>query len=548
MNFWVNLGFRWKLAIPVLVIAAIVALAAAANYRLMGDISEHANRIIAVHMPAVETMLEADRDLHQVLVAERSLIFIGPESAQYQVMLDEHRENLEQAEARLTSAFTLLQGDAVKAKAGQFQPLFERWRQTSVKIVRERTEGGRIGRTNAIEMTFGPGLEQFEQMRGMLDEMVQMTQQTAEAEGAEVQALIAREHVQQLVASLTTLLICAVMALLFPSLVVKPLNAMRERFEDMARGTGDLRVRLTADSQDELGKIAQAFNLFMDKLQALIVDIAKVTDSLADSSASLAATSKQSSVRINDQHRSVDLVATAVNEMGATVHEVATHTASTAQETRQAESSAAEGSQVLERTVTAIRDLAGEVEGTSQVIGELEQETGSIIAILNEIKGIAEQTNLLALNAAIEAARAGEQGRGFAVVAEEVRNLAGKTQQSTENINRMVERLKVGVGNAVSAMNAGCEKAARAVTQADEAGHSFAAITDAVTQINEMTLQIASSAEEQSAVVEDINKNLVEISRVAEESALGAQSAQESAEQLREWANRLRQIVGQFQT
>jgi len=548
MSFWANLGFRWKLTIPVLVMAGVVALAAATNYQLMGQIGERADRVISEHMPTVETMLEADRDLHQALVAERSLIFLGPENPQYAVMLNEHRENLEQVAERLKHVFALLKDEGLKAKADQFQPLFEQWTQTSLKIVKERTEGGRIGRSNAIDMTFGPGLEQFERMRGILDEMVQMTQVIVAAEGAEVKALIAREHLQQLVACLITLAICAGMALLFPNAVVTPLNAMCARFEDMAKGSGDLRVRLTADRQDELGRIAQEFNLFMDKLQALVMDIATVTDSLADSSTTLAATSKQSSVRISDQHRSIDLVATAVNEMGATVHEVATHAASTAQETRQAEASAAEGSRVLERTVTAIRDLAGEVKGTSGVIGELERETGSIITILNEIKGIAEQTNLLALNAAIEAARAGEQGRGFAVVAEEVRNLAGKTQQSTENINRMVERLKLGVGNAVNAMNAGCEKAERAVTQADEAGSSFAAITDAVTQINEMTLQIASSAEEQSAVVEDINKNLVEISRVSEESALGAMSAQEAAEQLRQWADRLRQVVGQFQT
>src|SRR5690606_23504015 len=261
--------------------------------------------------------LEADRDLHQALVAERSLIFLGPENPRYQAMQQEHRENIEQVAERLSQAFALLQGEAVKAKAKAFQPLFEQWKQTSLNIVRERTEGGRIGRSNAIEMTFGPGLEQFETMRGLLDEMVQMTQKVAEAEGADVQTLISREHLQQLLVSLITLVICAAIALLFPGMVVKPLNAMGARFEDMAKGSGDLRVRLTVNSQDELGKIAQAFNLFMDKLHALVVDIAKVTDSLADSSTTLAAASKQSSVRISDQHRSIDLVATAVNEMGA---------------------------------------------------------------------------------------------------------------------------------------------------------------------------------------------------------------------------------------
>src|SRR5690606_37394580 len=130
MSFWANLGFRWKLSIPVLVIAAVVALAAGANYRLMGEIGTHADRIISEHMPTVEAMLEADRDLHQALVAERSLIFLGPENPRYQAMQQEHRENIEQVAERLSQAFALLQGEAVKAKAKAFQPLFEQWKQT----------------------------------------------------------------------------------------------------------------------------------------------------------------------------------------------------------------------------------------------------------------------------------------------------------------------------------------------------------------------------------------------------------------------------------
>jgi methyl-accepting chemotaxis protein len=235
-----------------------------------------------------------------------------------------------------------------------------------------------------------------------------------------------------------------------------------------------------------------------------------------------------------------------MNQMTATVQEVASHAARAAESARQADEEAQDGKRIMQQTLNAMDTLANEVENAAGVIHSLEKESEEIGSVLDVIRGIAEQTNLLALNAAIEAARAGEQGRGFAVVADEVRTLASRTQASTQEIQNMIERLQAGANNAVKAMEAGQTQARKGVEQASLAGASLETITQSVTTISDMNMQIASAAEEQSSVADEINRNIATISQSADNTAHGSQQTAIAGDELARLAAELRELVGHF--
>lgn len=310
--------------------------------------------------------------------------------------------------------------------------------------------------------------------------------------------------------------------------------------------SGDLTARTSYRSKDELGHVATAFNVMGEKFFTVIQDLSGATGQLASAAEETSAITEQTSQGISRQQSETEQVATAMNEMNATVHEVAQNAALAADAARQADEASNRGKQVVGQTINVINKLASEVARAATVIHTLEQESTDIGKVLDVIRAIAEQTNLLALNAAIEAARAGEQGRGFAVVADEVRSLASRTQQSTKEIDEMISRLQSGARDAVKAMESSSDQARAGVEQANEAGMSLDAITRAVTQINDMNTQIASAGEEQSAVAEEINRNIVTISQIADETASGAvQTATASAEVAR-LSEHLQTLVRQF--
>lgn len=309
---------------------------------------------------------------------------------------------------------------------------------------------------------------------------------------------------------------------------------------------GDLRVQANYRGNDELGRIAHAFNRMRERFHGMLLQLSSATTQLAAAAEETSTVNQQAGVGIRQQQSEIEQVATAMHEMAATVQEVARSAAGAAQAAQQADLEAADGRQEVSRTIDAIDLLAAEVEQAAAVILQLEQDTDKIGGVLEVIRGIAEQINLLALNAAIEAARAGEQGRGFAVVADEVRTLASRTQQSTSEIQEMIEHLQMGSANAVKVMGASRNRAQDGVTQVARAGTTLDSITRAVATISDMNGQIASAAEEQSSVAEEINRNVVTVSLVAEQTSVGAQHTAATSEELARLAEQLQALVGQF--
>jgi methyl-accepting chemotaxis protein len=309
---------------------------------------------------------------------------------------------------------------------------------------------------------------------------------------------------------------------------------------------GDLRLRAQLDGRDEFGRMGQAFDAMLGSFQPVVQELRSAADQLGTGAKTLADLSGNAAEAMGRQHQETEQVAVAMNEMSTTVQNVALNTANAAEASRRATEASAHGHEVVLRTTDTINSLASEIGRAAEVIGKVDEESRRIGAILDVIHGIAEQTNLLALNAAIEAARAGEHGRGFAVVADEVRTLAGRTQVSTSEIREMIERLQTSAASAVGAMTHSREQAGASVAQVAQAGESLGSIGDAVHLINDMNTQIASAAEEQSAVAEEINRNVVAVSRASSETNESTRRTAEEVRNLVALAERLRAAVGRF--
>lgn len=328
--------------------------------------------------------------------------------------------------------------------------------------------------------------------------------------------------------------------------IASPLKQMVLMLDDIAQGEGDLTKRLTSDRADEVGQIATRFNTFLSKLQAMISQVVMSVQKVSDSSEHTADIAIRTNQGVHRQMSEIELVATAVHEMTATAQDVARNATQAAQAAHHADGAANQGMQIVQNTSDSISALASEIGRAVGVVQSLAADSENINAILTTIRGIAEQTNLLALNAAIEAARAGEQGRGFAVVADEVRNLAQKTQQATQEIQSMIQQLQSGTRQVVQVMEDSRNKTEESVGHAAEAAQALHTITKAVSVINDMNTQIASAAEEQSAVAEDINRNVTNIGQVANEVAGGATESSQASAELTKLAEQQRRLINQF--
>lgn len=353
-----------------------------------------------------------------------------------------------------------------------------------------------------------------------------------------------------LVVSLT-LSIGAILAIIAISassviLITRNLNVMLDSLKDIASGEGDLTKRIEQTSQDEIGDLVYWFNLFMQKLHDSINQVVNSITPLANVSNDLGEMTSKTSEITDQQSRATDEVTRFVDEMFSSVQNVAQNASSAAHAAREADVEAKAGRSVVTQSVESINDLASEVERAASVIGKLEADTENVGTILDVIKGIAEQTNLLALNAAIEAARAGEQGRGFAVVADEVRTLASRTQDSTQEIQRVIEELQSAARSAAEVMSHSQEQAKNSVDHAARTDNSLATITEKVESITRMNTEIADATGEQEKVSNNIKMNVEGIRDNAEAAVKNVQEVGAASESLLEISNNLRKITSQF--
>ncbi len=321
-----------------------------------------------------------------------------------------------------------------------------------------------------------------------------------------------------------------------------------KRISEIANAISQNDISHTCDiqSHDLIGEIVDAFNQMAANLRNMIGQITGVTSQLAAAAEETSTITDETSRGVHAQQSEIDSIASAMNEMTGTVQEVARNAADASSAAQTADSEAKSGALVATEAIGGIEALVHEVDSAAQVIRNLEKESENIGSVLDVIRGIAEQTNLLALNAAIEAARAGEQGRGFAVVADEVRTLASRTQQSTQEIQDMILRLQSGAGNAVKVMEGAQSKAQQSSDLVEKAAESLAMIAGSVSAINDMNTMIASAAEEQSAVAGEMQSNMNNIREVADRSADGAQQTAQASEELARLAAEQQTLMAKF--
>ncbi|SUD40014.1 methyl-accepting chemotaxis sensory transducer [Ectopseudomonas mendocina] len=344
---------------------------------------------------------------------------------------------------------------------------------------------------------------------------------------------------------LIALLLAALVVLITRS-IVQPLQHAVAAMANIASGEGDLTRNLDTHGRDELTSLATYFNAFTDKLRHVIRQMLDSAGSLEQAAGTLGDISSEAQRHSQQQAQQMELVATAVNQVTYGVQDVAKNAEHASSEMHTAEDQARQGQQNIESSLRQIDQLSGTIDKAVEVIQSLASESTQIGSVLEVIRSIAEQTNLLALNAAIEAARAGEQGRGFAVVADEVRLLAQRTQQSTAEIQGMIERLQGNSEAAVKVIHDSSRASQLTVEQASQAGESLAQIAQSLRNLTGLNASIASATLEQSHVVEDINQNVTQTAALAHNTAEAAEQSSAASQHLKQLADQLNRLLGQF--
>jgi methyl-accepting chemotaxis protein len=352
-----------------------------------------------------------------------------------------------------------------------------------------------------------------------------------------------------LVSGLTNFLVLIVglviISVIMRKVVIKPLYGLKAAMNTIG-ADADLRPRVALGANDEFRQVGVAVNQMLDRFQPTISNLAKTMDGLANSANQLAQVTKKTRDGVDEQEKETEQLSVAISELSVAAEEVARNAASAEQATIDARANANAGSEVVAEVAGSIKQLAERVDDATVVVRQLAEGTQSIGAVSASITAIAEQTNLLALNAAIEAARAGEQGRGFAVVADEVRNLAQRTQEATHQIQQIIEKLVSSSNEAVSVMDDSKRQADRSMTDSGRAGEALVGIASAVKSISEMNSVIATAASEQTSVVNEINKNIMAISKVTHRTAEGTCETLKESEEVAQVSAQLDRMVNQF--
>ena len=345
---------------------------------------------------------------------------------------------------------------------------------------------------------------------------------------------------------LAVALMCLALVVWLAQGLVRPIRQVTAALVAIGSGGGDLTHQLDSSRADELGDLARGFNRFLDSQRAMIGEVLTTSERLRTAVGQVARVVENTAERSGRQQEMTDMVATAVHEMGLTVQEIAQNAGNAALASQTARDEALQAREVVGGSIRHIESMSDEIGVAAGAVGELAQQVASIDSVLAVIRGVSEQTNLLALNAAIEAARAGDMGRGFAVVADEVRTLARRTQASTDEIQQMIGSLKQGAENAVSSMRTGQTATGTGVESSQRTGASLTAITGQVERISDMNHQVATATEEQSAVTEEINRNVQGISDLARATAGEVRACREDCQMLQRLADDLARQMGGF--
>ncbi|MBZ0335580.1 methyl-accepting chemotaxis protein [Marinobacter sp. AL4B] len=349
-----------------------------------------------------------------------------------------------------------------------------------------------------------------------------------------------------LVATIVVVIVALIVGLLIGRTVTVPLKNVSDMMQEIANGDGDLRHRLPEDGTDELAELGRRFNQFVIKMQTTIREVGITTDQVASAAEELSRVANETSQSVQEQGSETDQIASAINEMAATIQQISGNTNEVESAASDADRMAREGGETIASAQGAVTQLSGEIESTAASINALADKSGDIQQVLDVIHAVTEQTNLLALNAAIEAARAGEHGRGFSVVADEVRQLARRSAESADQIGEMIGGFVAETKASVDRMNHSRRSSEETVERINHATSALNTIVGSIAQIHDQVTQIATAAEQQSQVAEEVNQNVVRIVDAAQRSDTGVTQTNEASHELARLGESLRELVAQF--
>lgn len=542
-----KISFRTKMIIPVVMISFIFTMFLFNVWLAFNEQKESNLQLSQSIFPSLASLNDGYRDLYQIVTAGQGAALAHDDNDAS--LINKHKADFisesSNLEKRLNSPSTLIKSGFIGSENQQhlntINNNLDHWLILYKDLFALNSGHDDYYQQNQQEMT-----ESFVQIREAI-----MQLQIAIESGSmtlEKQMVASTERTTQIMemGSLFAILFSILLTWYLSALISAPIHRLNLAMKEISSGNGDLTARVSVESEDEIGQLALSFNVFVEKIHKTINEVITTSNAVRSEMSKIVSITHSLAAGANEQQQESDLVATAVHEMNATSDTVSDSANEAANASQKATDETLNAKNLITDTITSIQSLSQEIGEAGSVIHTLEQDVANIGSILNVIRGIADQTNLLALNAAIEAARAGEQGRGFAVVADEVRALASKTQASTGEIQTMIEKLQNGANKAVMAMDSSRQNGQETVQQADIAAQSLDEIVKAIHIINDMNLQIATAATQQSQVSHDVNLNIQHIADNSHQVVEMVSSTAIACASLDQQCTRLDQLVDQF--
>ncbi|MEM9102562.1 MAG: methyl-accepting chemotaxis protein [Pseudomonadota bacterium] len=540
---WQDLSLKWKLTIPIGVIMVLVIFLCVQQYFAMKSLNNKFYSIYQNYVPSIEFTRNAERYLYQALASMKTIEM----GRNVEAELFKFEETLRNVQSQALRVRANRVAEPIRDKVIDFLAVFEHWEADSLSILYDMQDSDFSNLSNSVyEKDFQQLKVKFNDMRIILEGIVNEISVSSNALADNIKNTGDNSITALAIVAFFIISLASATLFFFPRFITAPISALQHSLEQIADGKGDLSYRLPAERKDEIGFLSATFNRFLDSLQSLMGNIANSSETVKHSSSSLDQIATQTGNQLSEQYEAIGVVATAVTQMSASINEVSKNAQDVAQEVTKADTCAQDATNSFQRSIHEMDKLASNVNDSSKVIKELESDAADIVLVLDVIKGIAEQTNLLALNAAIEAARAGEQGRGFAVVADEVRQLASRTQESTQQINEIIERLQNGVNESVKMMSLSQESASETVQVTQNMQSMINDINDYLTSINDRTIQVATAVDQQASVVDNINQNIERINDISKETSEQGEKITQFSQSLLETSTVLRNQIGHF--